>query len=62
MSIIEGFHFTFIFIGLSGVWPYSTLQARSIGLSFNDISIVLGIMPLAAALANPIMGRYSCLS
>ena len=35
------------------------LQARQIGLSFGDISIVLGIIPIAAGLCNPPIGKIS---
>ena len=38
------------------------LQARQIGLSFGDISIVLGIIPIAAGLCNPPIGKISQLN
>ena len=39
------------------IFPFATLQARQIGLSFNDISIILGLIPVAAALSNPVLGK-----
>ena len=44
-------------VGYFAVIIYATLQARSIGLSFNDISIVLGLLPIISALANPLLGK-----
>jgi hypothetical protein len=44
-------------VGYFAVIIYATLQARSIGLSFNDISIVLGLLPLISALVNPLLGK-----
>ena len=44
------------FSGTWGVGTFINLQARSIGLSFNDISIILGIMPALGAIFGPITG------
>ena len=45
------------FIALFGLYPFLILQARQIGLSYGDISIVLGIIPIAAGLCNPPIGK-----
>ena len=46
-------------LALFGLYPFMILQARQIGLSFGDISIVLGIIPVAAGLCNPPIGTIS---
>ena len=51
------FKFIIFYLGFWGVGIYSTLQARSIGLSFSDISIVLGVIPITGAVSSPILGK-----
>ena len=48
---------TFTFIALFGLYPFLILQAKQIGLSYGDISIVLGIIPVAAGICNPPIGK-----
>ena len=43
--------------GVLSISIYANLQARSIGLSFNDIGIVLGVLPVVSALVNPLLGK-----
>ena len=50
------------FLAFSSVIIYATLQARHIGLSFTDVGVVLGVLPFASALANPLLGNLIILS
>ena len=50
------------FLAFSSVIIYATLQARHIGLSFTDVGVVLGLLPFASALANPLLGNLIILS
>ena len=53
-------HINAIIVQLSatcGVGTFINLQARSIGLSFNDISLILGIIPALGAIFAPITGQ-----
>ena len=39
------------------VFPYLTLQALGLGLTYADISIVYGISPIVCLGAQPLAGR-----
>ena len=51
------FYVDLLCIAFWGIGTYQSLQARSIGLSFNDISIVLGVIPITGALFSPVIGK-----
>lgn len=45
----------------SGAWgtvgQFGNLQARNIGLSFSDLGIALGVIPIAGAIFGPLTGN-----
>ena len=43
---------------MSLIFPYLTLQALGLGLTYEDISIIYGISPVIALAAGPIAGEY----
>ena len=42
---------------MSLIFPYLTLQALGLGLTYEDISIIYGISPVIALTAGPISGK-----
>ena len=47
---------TSVWAGMSLIFPYLTLQALGLGLTYEDISIIYGISPVIALAAGPIAG------
>ena len=45
-----------LYLAFWSVAPYVNLQSENIGLSFNDISIILGVGPAAGAISGPMLG------
>ena len=45
--------------GMSLIFPYLTLQALGLGLTYEDISIIYGISPVIALAAGPIAGKQN---
>ena len=43
---------------MSLIFPYLTLQALGLGLTYEDISIIYGISPVIALAAGPIAGEW----
>ncbi len=39
-------------------FPYLTLQARNIGLTYSDISFIYGIIPFFTFFSTPITGSF----
>ena len=48
---------TFIWVGMSLIFPYLTLQALGLGLTYEDIGIIYGISPVTALAGGPITGK-----
>ena len=48
---------TFVWVGMSLVFPYLTLQAIGLGLTYEDIGIIYGISPITASAGGPINGK-----
>ena len=44
---------------MSLIFPYLTLQALGLGLTYEDISIIYGISPVIALAAGPIAGKQN---
>ena len=42
---------------MSLVFPYLTLQALGLGLTYEDIGIIYGISPITALAGGPIAGK-----
>jgi hypothetical protein len=47
----------FKFSGVMMVYPFLTLQMRSLGLTFEDISIMYAFIPLFTLIASPVSGK-----
>ena len=47
---------SFLYMATSVTFPYLTMQMLQIGLDFNDVSIVYGIVPLMTFLTSPLAG------
>ena len=53
-----GTEYTFdLFAGWSLLFPFITIQMRSLGLNFQDVSLVTGLTPLVTTFTTPIFGR-----
>ena len=48
---------TLVWVGMSLVFPYLTLQALGLGLTYEDIGIIYGISPITALAGGPIAGK-----
>lgn len=48
------------YLGLIIMLPYLTLQALTLGLTYEDISIVYGITPAITFMMSPITGKGAC--
>ena len=46
-----------VLAGMTLIFPYLTLQALGLGLTYEDISIIYGISPVIALAAGPIAGE-----
>ena len=49
---------SFLNLGTNICFPYLTLQMLNIGLNFNDVSIIYGLIPIASFLTSPISGQF----
>ena len=49
-------YYFFLCFGNSILWPYFTLQMRSIGLTLSDVALVGGLAPVIAFIATPLFG------
>ena len=56
MIPVKAFGF-FLNFGTLAIFPYFTLQMQDVGLSFGDISIILGVIPIFTFISGPISGK-----
>ena len=49
-------YYFFLCFGNSILWPYFTLQMRSLGLSLSDTALIGGLAPIFAFVAAPVFG------
>ncbi len=50
------FSYCLLFSGTFVVWPYLALQMFTIGLSYNEIAIIMGAVQAISFVATPIAG------
>ena len=49
-------YYFFLCFGNSILWPYFSLQMRSLGLTLNDVALIAGLAPAFAFIATPLFG------
>ena len=54
---IEAKHLMLVMTGVYMVFPFLTLQAIGLGLTYADISIVYGLSPILCLGSQPLAGR-----
>ncbi len=52
---------THIFLGVTIIFPYLTLQMLNLGMTIADVSLVYGAIPFFTFFSSPLAGKYQCI-